>query len=102
MERLIPKPFPHHRERGLGSVWSKGLVPSLLSLGIPFPQPHTWGKARFGEITKPFHMETKRGQWRMNPPTLASFSNQLTKAKKKLLIRLLDSQSHFLIHFKVD
>jgi hypothetical protein len=56
-----PKPFPHHRERGLGSV-EKGLVPSLLSPKNPLPPTHpTWGKARFGEITKPFHMETKRG-----------------------------------------
>jgi hypothetical protein len=60
MEKLIPKPFPHHRERGLGSV-EKDLVPSLLSLRMPFPQAPTWGKARFGEITKPLHMETKRG-----------------------------------------
>ncbi len=42
MERPIPKSFAHHRERGLGSV-EKGLVPSLLSLRIPFPQPPTWG-----------------------------------------------------------
>lgn len=83
MEKLIPKPFPHHRERSVGSV-EKGLVPSLLSLRIPFPQP-PHGE-RQGLERLPSLSTWRQKEAIENESTLASFSSQLTKAKKSFLL----------------